>query len=214
MPGVILPCNASDYNFGVSQEGRLCEIKIRNVDSVRDVLITKSYLINHLPFQVSPIQNPFAGVELAMYILSNSQDYSNTHLSHPLHGPLNDFNIPYPNTLLNGNSLQIYNQYNVHHRFSKSIVLRPYDNTGDEMRFVVFFFPFVKREYSATLVLKHGFINYDSTNNTYSSPLDMVFNLKFRGSLYGNVDEIDHTDYPDLVFEVDFNSVNNILEIH
>ena len=45
-------------------------------------------------------------------------------------------------------------------------------------------------------------------------PLDMVFNLKFRGSLYGNVDEIDHTDYPDLVFEVDFNSVNNILEIH
>tara|TARA_R100000278_G_scaffold123129_1_gene111438 strand:+ start:1099 stop:1743 length:645 start_codon:yes stop_codon:yes gene_type:complete len=214
MPGVILPCNASDYAFGLGQEGRLCEIKIRNVDVVRDVLIDKSYLINHLPFQVSPIQYPFTGAELAMWMLSSHQDYSNTHLSHPLHAPLNNFNIPYPNTLLNGTSLQIYNAYNLNHRFRKSFVLRPYDNSGDEMRFIVFFFPFIKREYSATLVIKHGFINYDSNTNTYSSPLDMRFILKFRGSLFGNVDEIDHTDYPQLVFEVDFNNVNNILEIH
>ena len=40
---------------------------------------------------------------------------------------------------------------------------------------------FIKREYSATLVIKHGFINYDSSTNTYSSPLDMRFILKFRG---------------------------------
>jgi len=214
MPGVILPCNASDYSFGLGQEGRLCEIKIRNVDAVRDVLITKSYLLNHLPFQVSPIQNPFAGAELAMWMLNNFQDYSSTHIGHPLHAPLNNFSIPYPNTLLNGTSLQVFNAYNIHHRFSKSIVLRPYNTSGDEMKFIVFFFPFIKREYSATLVVKHGFINYDSITNTYSSPLDMRFNLKFRGSLYGNVGEIDHTDYPQLVFEVDFNNINNILEIH
>ena len=67
--------------------------------------------------------------------------------------------------------------------------------------FDVFFFPMVSRAYEATLV-----IEYEVNGAAYN----FKHKLMFEGLRYGNISEMDHTDYS-LVFEVDFAGSDGIL---
>lgn len=196
MPSIIYDINGNDWGLGMDLPGKKLEIIMKNINPLVDARIVKGYILNNIPFNSSVVNAPFSGVELAIMCLPVSQNYNGVHNSYTA-----TYDIPYPNTSINGVPLSTFNGYNLNHRFVKNFTLRPFSAYGDHFVFDVFFFPMVSRSYEATL-----FVEYEVNGASYN----FIHKLHFNGVRYGNVSEIDQTSF-DLVFEIDFAGSDGVL---
>lgn len=203
MPFPVQDVNGADLGF-LDVDGKLVEIKIRNVHPLMVPTISNGYIINDFPYSEIPDLGAYGGLELGFTCLPNLQNYSNT-----VNVVENVNSIPYPDgPLLNLMGSQVtswpYNWSMTNHRFANKCDLRNYSNTGDEFIFKVTFFPIRSRSYTAQLIIEHML-----PGSTYIHRL----RLNFTGRRYGNIDEIDHTEYPDMVFEINQITSSNILRV-
>jgi|11BtaG_2_1085332.scaffolds.fasta_scaffold13284_2 hypothetical protein len=203
MPFPVQNVNGEDLGF-IPVQGKLIIVKIRNVHPLMVPVISNGYVLNDFPYSEIADLGSYGGLELGFTCLPDSQDYSNT-----VNVTTNISQIPYPEgPLLNLMGSQTtswpYNWSMTNHRFVNSFSLRNYSNTGDEFIFAVTFFPIRSRTYNATLVIEHLLPG---------STFVHKFILNLTGIRYGNINEIDHTEYPQMVFEINHVGSNNILKI-
>tara|TARA_Y100000401_G_C8312855_1_gene220776 strand:- start:842 stop:1459 length:618 start_codon:yes stop_codon:yes gene_type:complete len=203
MPFPVENVNGEDVGF-LPIKGKLVVIKIRNVHPLMVPTITNGYIINDFPYSEIQDLGSYGGLELGFTCLSNLQDYSNT-----INTVNNTIPIPYPEgPLLDLMGSQVlsfpYNWTMTNHRFWNQFDLRNYSNTGDEFIFKVTFFPIRSRSYSAQLVIEHQLPGSSHIHK---------YRINFTGRRYGNIDEIDHTEYPDMVFEINHITSSNILKV-
>ena len=135
MPSIIYDINGNDWGLGMDLPGKKLEIIMKNINPLVDARIVKGYILNNIPFNSSVVNAPFSGVELAIMCLPVSQNYNGVHNSYTA-----TYDIPYPNTSINGVPLSTFNGYNLNHRFVKNFTLRPFSAYGDHFVFDVFFF--------------------------------------------------------------------------
>tara|TARA_R110000744_G_scaffold17850_3_gene48120 strand:- start:8329 stop:8844 length:516 start_codon:yes stop_codon:yes gene_type:complete len=162
------------------------------------ILKNKGIAIDPLHVNTGALINAGIGVtndykDLPFYMFPSNQDYSGTS------NPANvDYTIP---NIPNFNGVgPTPMQYNLEHRFLRTFDLGSHENTGDEFRFSILYFPYYLGEHSSRLDV--------SWVDTVGSERTLTIN--FIGKLLGNVSEVDQTIVPEMVLEMDYTNSGNM----
>jgi len=189
--------SSSDHGMPFTLPGKGIRLVVKNRGTLGFLTVKSGELINsNLPYNQSDQDE--GSLHLPFYMFSVDQDYSNT-----VNSQYKDWNLfTYASNVA---SLNIDVQTYVYNSsFTHKFNLSAHELSGEELVFYVYFFPYYLGEYSAELkVMWNDNVSYG----------DKEYTLNFTGSMLGRVSEIDQTEYPEVVFEVDQTYGGNFFEI-